>query len=186
MDDVGLFYLLTVGNEQEAANGEQADRLFLKNDMEGIMYNRILIPLDGSKEAEGVLPMIKDELAPDGEVILLQIIPPGKTQVIGGQTLLGSQREETERSRVEVYLRKMIRELNGDSENFRPIVGISESVSDGILLAARQNEVDLIAMYTHDRKGLSAILKKSIAKDVLKKASIEVKVFRPTELAIAV
>ena len=52
--------------------------------------------------------------------------------------------------------------------------------------AALKNEVDLIAMYTHERKGLSAILKKSIAKDVLKKASTEVKVFKPRELAVAV
>ena len=150
------------------------------------MYKRILIPLDGSKEAESVLPIVKDELAPDGDVILLQIIPPGKTQVIGGQTLLGSQREETERSKAELYLKGVVRDLNEDTERCVPTVVISESVSRGIVEAALKNEVDLIAMYTHDRKGLSAILKKSIAKDVLKKAPTEVKVFKPRELAVAV
>ena len=44
------------------------------------MYRRILIPLDGSKESEGVFALIRGELAPDGEVVLLQVIPPAKTQ----------------------------------------------------------------------------------------------------------
>jgi nucleotide-binding universal stress UspA family protein len=43
--------------------------------------------------------------------------------------------------------------------------------------------VDLIAMYTHDRKGIARLIKGSIASDVSKIAPIEVKVFKPRELA---
>ena len=35
------------------------------------MYRKVLIPLDGSKESEGVFVLVRGELAPDGEVVLL-------------------------------------------------------------------------------------------------------------------
>jgi nucleotide-binding universal stress UspA family protein len=138
--------------------------------------------LDGSKESEGVFSAVRDELAPDAEVVLVQVIPPGKTHVVGNQLLLSSQWEDAERSKAEAYLKGVIRQLSGDSDRWRYHVAIAESVSDGIVDTARQNDVDLIAMYTHDRKGLAALVKKSIARDVQKKAPIEVKVFKPAQL----
>ncbi len=149
------------------------------------MYRKILIPLDGSKESEGVFVLIRGELAPDGEVVVLQVIPPAKTQVVGGHVLLGSQREEVERSKAETYLRGVLRELdsNGDSTRRRGEVAVAESVCQGIVDFARKEEVDLIAMYTHDRKGIAKLIKGSIASDVGKRAPTEMKVFKPRELA---
>ena len=80
------------------------------------MYRRILIPLDGSKESEGVFALIRGEVAPDGEVVVLQVIPAAKTQVVGGQVLLGSQREEAERSKAEAYLRGVLRDLDAQGD----------------------------------------------------------------------
>ena len=147
------------------------------------MYRKVLIPLDHSKEAEGVFLSVKDQLSPDAEVILLRVIPPSRTRVIGGQTLVGSQMEESERSKAEAYLRSALRKLDGDPDRWSCEVIIFDSVAEGIVGTARRSEVDLIAMYTHDRKGLAALIKKSIAKEVQNRATIEVKVFRPTELA---
>ena len=103
----------------------------------------------------GVFDLIRGELAPDGEVVLLRVVPPAKTQVVGGQVLLGSQREEVERSRAETYLRSVLRELDseGDPTRRRGEVVVVESVSQGIVDFAGKEEVDLIAMYTHGRKG---------------------------------
>jgi nucleotide-binding universal stress UspA family protein len=39
-------------------------------------------------------------------------------------------------------------------------------VADGIVDFARREEVDLIAMYTYDRKGLSKLIKGSVAEKV--------------------
>lgn len=61
------------------------------------MYEKVLLPLDGSKESERVVPLIKQDIGPDTDVILLQVLPPIKTLVMGGQVILGSQREEAER-----------------------------------------------------------------------------------------
>ena len=147
------------------------------------MYQKVLIPLDESKEAEGVFPSVKGELSPDAEVILLRVIPPVRTRVVGGHTLLGSQMEESERSKAETYLRGVLRRSDGDPDRWSCEAVISDSVEEGIVDTAARNEVDLIAMYTHDRKGLAALVKKSIAKEVRRRATREVKVFRPRELA---
>ena len=60
---------------------------------------------------------------------------------------------------------------------------LADSVSRGIVDFAKSEGVDLIAiMYTHDRKGVAAIIKRSITKDVQRSAPLEVKVFKPQEL----
>lgn len=148
------------------------------------MYKRILIPLDGSSEAEGVIPMVKGELSADGEMILLRVIPPGRTQTIGGQVMLGSQQEEAETEKAKAYLRSVPRRIEGMPEQCRWQVTVASNIAQGIVDFARQWDVGLIAMYTHERKGLSGLMKKSIAKDVQKHASVEVKVFKPQELAV--
>ena len=146
------------------------------------MCRKILIPLDSSKEAEGVFPLMREELEPDGEVILLQVIPPAKTRVIGGHTILATQQEEAERSKAESYCTLAFREYVGDIQRWRCETVVADSVSRGIVEFAKSEGVDLIAMYTHDRKGIAAMIKRSIAKDVQRSAPIDVKVFKPQEL----
>ena len=52
------------------------------------MYRKLLIPLDGSMESEEVFATIKEDLAPDTEVVLLRVVPPGKICSIGGRFFL--------------------------------------------------------------------------------------------------
>ena len=56
-------------------------------------------------------------------------------------------------------------------------------MAEGITSLAAQEGVDLIAMYTHDRKGLARLIKGSIAAKVERGAPAEVRVFRPRALA---
>ena len=58
-------------------------------------------------------------------------------------------------------------------------MAISDSISRAIVDVAEREGVDLIAMYTHDREGLAALIKRSIAKDVQRRAPTEVRVFKP-------
>jgi hypothetical protein len=60
------------------------------------MYRKVLIPLDGSREAEMVIPKIQPELTEETEVILLKIIPPLKGETLGQITVTSSEREEAE------------------------------------------------------------------------------------------
>jgi CRP-like cAMP-binding protein/nucleotide-binding universal stress UspA family protein len=147
------------------------------------MYRKVLVPLDKSKEAEKVLPIVKDLFAPGSEVVLLHVIPPQQTQALGERQILGSEREEAERSVAMSYLQFVVHQQGEDPERWRGAVLVSESVAEGIVGFAVHEGVDLIAMYTHDRKGLAKLIKGSITEKVQRRAPIEVKVFRPRELA---
>ena len=147
------------------------------------MYDKILVPLDQSPESESVFPFVEEFLAPGGEGILLHIIPPGRTRNLGEFVMLASQAEEAARGRAMVYLGRLASQIGEVSGRWRCEVAISSSVADGIVDFARREEVDLIAMYTHDRKGLAKLIRGSIAEKVQKRATTEVQVFRPRELA---
>ena len=146
------------------------------------MYQKILVPLDKSKEAEGVLPLVQELFAAGGEGILLHIIPPGRTRASGGFTVLASQEEEGERTRAMAFLKPIASRLDDSSRQWRCEVAVNSSVIKGIADFAVLEEVDLIAMYTHDRKGLAKLIKGSIAEKVQRKSLTEVRVFKPREL----
>lgn len=147
------------------------------------MYRKALIPLDGSKEAEEVFPLVKDELDPEGEVILTQVIPPTKTQMVGGHIILGSQQEEADRYEALSYLRSVSRQQEGEAGRWRFEVEVDNSVAEGIVRLAGREGVDLIAMYTHDRKLLARHIKRSIAREVQRRAAMEVRIFGTRELS---
>ena len=146
------------------------------------MYHKVLIPLDGSKEAEEVFPLVQNELSEDGEVILVQVIPPARTQKIGEHIILASQQEEADRSEAMGYLRSLSRQQDWSADNWSLQVEVANSVADGIVRLADRESVDLIAMYTHDRKLLARHVKRSIAREVQRRASSEVRVFGTREI----
>lgn len=146
------------------------------------MYRKALIPLDGSKEAEEVFPLVKAELDPEGEVILVQVIPPTKTQMVGGHIILGSQQEEADRYEAISYLRSVGRQQDWAADQWRFEVEVDNSVAEGIVRLAGREGADLIAMYTHDRKLLARHIKRSIAREVQRRAGMEVRIFGVREL----
>lgn len=146
------------------------------------MYQKILIPLDGSNEAETAFALVGREVAPDGEIILLKVIPPAKTQTVGSHVILGSQQEEADRREATTYLNRVAKENGIDSGKWSPEVVVSGSVADGIVGFAQREAIDLIAMYTHDQNLLGRMVKGSIAKEVQRRVSGEVRVLRPREL----
>ncbi len=146
------------------------------------MYQKVLIPLDGSKEAEEVFPLVKGEVAEDGELLLVQVIPPARTQKVGDHVILASQQEEADKAEAMGYLRSLVRQQESGTDNWSLQVEVANSVADGIIQLANREAVDLIAMYTHDRKLLARHVKRSIAREVQRRASGEVRVFGTREL----
>ena len=149
------------------------------------MYSKVLVPLDGSPESEKVLNFTEDLVDHGGEVVLLKVIPPMPGLTIGQTTLTASQREEAEGANARAYLRSVVRNLGKEEVNWRCEAVVSRSVAEGITGFADRENVDLIAMYTHDRKGLARLIKGSIASKVQRQSPTEVRVFRPKELAEA-
>ncbi|PKB81548.1 MAG: hypothetical protein BZY88_06420 [SAR202 cluster bacterium Io17-Chloro-G9] len=140
------------------------------------MYRKILIPLDGSVEAEGVLPMVRGLVTPESEVILFQVVSAGRSRAFGEYTV----RREAIR-----YLRQVLGKLGEPEGQWRCEAAVFAAAADGIVDYARSEEVDLIAMCSQDRKGLSKLMKGSIAEKVRKKTATEVQVFKPGELVAA-
>jgi nucleotide-binding universal stress UspA family protein len=150
-----------------------------------IMYRKVLVPLDGSPESEKVLNSLEGLVGPHSEVVLLKVIPPMQGQTIGQATITASQLEETEEANTRAYLRGVAHKIGEEAANWRCEAVVSRSVAEGITGFADRENVDLIAMYTHDRKGLARLIKGSIASQVQRQAPTEVRVFRPKELAEA-
>ena len=96
------------------------------------MFRKVLVPLDGSEESEAVLGHLQPELEPDGEVILLKIVPPAHSRpVAGGYVILGSQLEENQPAEALDYLKNVVREAGG-SKRWRCEVFVLDSVAQGI------------------------------------------------------
>ena len=115
----------------------------------------------------------------------MQVVEPRSTRVIAGHVTFGEQMEENDRARAIGFCRAVVGRRGGESEAWRCEVTIADSVADGIVHYARRQGVDLIAMYTHGRRGFVKLIKGSITGQVKQSTPIEVRVFTPTELAAA-
>jgi len=152
----------------------------------GVTHRRVLVPMDRTREAEGVVPIVQNLLTTEGEVILLHVITPSSSgPMTDGFTQLEAGRGEDSGRDAMEYLEGVVRRLGPAAHRWRCDVIFASSVADGIANYAAQEKVELIAMYTHDRKGLAKLIKASVAKKVQHRAQVEVQVFRLRELALS-
>ena len=147
------------------------------------MYQKVLVPLDDSEASRSVLKALSGLVADGGEAILLHVIPPGKSRGTGNFAVMGYQVEEDHRNKALVHLNRVSNELNDASIKATVTVMVSNSVVGCIVNFAEEEGVDLIAMYTHGRKGIAKLLKGSVTQDVRAHTSVEVQGFADLELA---
>ena len=152
--------------------------------MGGELYRKILVPLDRSTGAEGAISMARQLLSPDGEGILLHVVRRGKAAESAENPSPATPRQDARRTKAMGYLRCAQNYLLEASGRWRCEVVEADSIADGIAEFAMQEGVDLIAMYTNDRKGLAGVIRKSIANKVQQRSSVEVRVLRPREMAV--
>ena len=147
------------------------------------MYQKVLVPLDGSiKEVGAVLDIARGLMDVHGEGILLHVIRPGENNIVGMSLKTGARVEKENRSRLLGYLSYFADGLNRSSAQWRCEVVVSKSVADGVIDFADLEQVDVIVMYTHERKGLARVFKGSVTEQVLARAHADVRVVRPREL----
>jgi nucleotide-binding universal stress UspA family protein len=135
------------------------------------MYQKILVPLDGSKRAESILPHVeKIALCFGTRVIFLSVIEPIKIVTNEGgyipdiKTILSTQQEISQRT--ENYLMGIQGEFR--EKGIEGKIEIEEgAVVNKIIDVAERNNVDLIAMSSHGRTGLSHVFYGSVAVGVL-------------------
>ena len=140
------------------------------------MYTRILVPLDGSKIGEAVLPYVEDivsKLAPDveKEVTLLQVLAPTVIPEVSGRAVEGlpytEKQMEASREDAMKYLNQAGESLKskGVTVTAKVVIGLP---ADEIVKAADEVGVNIIAMSTHGRSGISRWAFGSITDKVLR------------------
>ncbi len=134
------------------------------------MIEKILVPLDGSKLAEAVLPSA-GELASrlNATVVLLQVLERGYHNISAKgyhYIVYPEQQMESDRSNAGDYLKNVasLLENKGVSTQLEVRYGVP---ADVIIKAADELNIDLIAMSTHGRSGISRWAYGSVADKVL-------------------
>jgi len=141
------------------------------------MYKMIVVPLDGSELAESVLPHVEGCARQSGtwpaDIVLLRVCEPAR-MLIGGYgqaveqgVLIAEQAAAACKADAEEYLAAMEKRLKEAGLKVRTVLLEGDPASE-ILEYAANNPVDLIAMGTHGRSGISRWAYGSVASKVLR------------------
>ncbi|MGH7392400.1 MAG: universal stress protein [Candidatus Rokuibacteriota bacterium] len=138
------------------------------------MYKRVVVALDGSPLAEGILPFILAIAGPlDMEIVLLRVVTPITPSVIEGTRHVELEDVPGRLADAREYLAALAADLATRGLRTSVAVRHGEPVAE-ILAAAREEGADLIAMTTHGRSGLGRVLFGSVAQAVVRDAQIPV------------
>ncbi len=149
------------------------------------MYKRVLVPLDGSRLAEGILPFILQIAGPlDLEVILVRAVQPIVAQAMEGTRQFMVDDMATRLREAREYLALVAADLRGRGVRVTTDARNGEPVTE-LVAATRESGVDLIAMTTHGRSGFAKLLFGSVAGAVLRQAKIPVLMMRLTERQVS-
>ena len=132
------------------------------------MYRKILVPLDGSKRAEKILPHV-EELATryKARVIFLQVVEYKTITTPEGAFINLSDLEfEQAKEQAEKHLAGIQGKFRGKNIETQTYVTYGPVVEGIINMAAREG-VDLIALASHGRSGLSRVFYGSVAAGLL-------------------
>jgi nucleotide-binding universal stress UspA family protein len=146
------------------------------------MYKKILVPLDGSKLAECVLPHVESIARGCGveEVIFLRVVEPFRQLCdydgcLSQETI--SSIDTDNKAAAESYLSKLVKGTRYDGVSIKPEI-ITGTPGESIADYATKNSVDLIAIATHGRSGISRWAWGSVADRVLHSACAAVLMVR--------
>jgi HSP20 family protein len=142
-------------------------------------YRRILVGLDGSPEAEAILPLAEGLVdRVDGDLVLLRVLipypPSAAPEVPSGMVVEAVQEVQTE---VHRYLDQLAQEIS------RRGLRVQTATRSGdparvIVETAREIDAALIAMTTHGRSGVSRVVFGSVAESVVRDAPVPVLLVR--------
>ena len=134
------------------------------------MFKRILVPLDGSKRAEAVLPHVEDlaRRSEKSQVVLLQVVEPVPATIYMADPGPPFDPKALDRDykHSRGYLERIQTRLRKKGIQAHVHVLLGPVVTTIVDLAVRQ-KVDLIALASHGRTGLPAFFYGSVAAGVL-------------------
>jgi nucleotide-binding universal stress UspA family protein len=148
------------------------------------MYKRIMVPLDGSKLAECVLPHLETvvKVSPSPEVIVVQAVEPLSVPY-GREIAKFTSLEQVEafethqKAEAEKYLKGIVARLRKAGVNARADL-VYGKAADALSDHATKNDVDLVIMATHGRSGISSWVWGSVAGRLIRSLRVPVLMVR--------
>ena len=146
------------------------------------MYNKIMVPLDGSELAECVLPHVEAfiEGCRVKQFVFVRVTEPAATFYSGDYPLSPEVLEEREATGVKIardYLNQVVSRLDHPGVELYSEVLIG-NVADSLADYSNNNNFDLILIATHGRSGVSRWVRGSVADKVLRSSNIPVLMIR--------
>lgn len=133
------------------------------------MYQTILVPLDGSKRAEAILPHVENlGHCYQAKIIFLQVVEPPRHAMRHDSFYEILTQEEVERltEEAQIYLTRLKARFRGHGIESE-IQVVHGHVVEAISQMAEREGADLIAMASHGRTGLARVFYGSVAAGVL-------------------
>jgi nucleotide-binding universal stress UspA family protein len=146
------------------------------------MYQKIMVPLDGSELAECVLPHVEAFISQCQirTIVFVRVIE-SITPAVAGEYAISLEelesREEARKSDARKYLEQLTGRMTPGETKLETEVLVGRA-ADRLADYAESNSVDLILMATHGRSGVSRWVRGSVADRILRAASIPVLMVR--------
>ena len=149
-------------------------------------FKKILVPLDGSPFSEASVPYVKELVkGTDGEIILLRVSEPPVLPADRSPAIKPSWEEYRDilmaeiQRQAEEYLEEIKANLgkSGIKVRSQAILG---KATESILQVAQKEDINLIAMTTHGRTGVSRWVYGSVASRIVEESLQPVMLIRPS------
>jgi nucleotide-binding universal stress UspA family protein len=142
------------------------------------MYKKILVPLDGSKTAEGVLPHAKAlAYSEKAEMVLLNVVANPAVEFAFSDPSIAAQTVAEEEEQGRKYMAEIEAQLRADGYQVSTLIK-GGSAANVILKTAEEVGADIIAMSTHGRTGPAHWIIGSVAERVVHHSKIPVMLIR--------
>ena len=145
------------------------------------MYEKIMVPLDGSELAECVLPHVEGLIkgCHVSNVVFVRVVEPITAPV--GNVYIGREesreRESTRKSAVKDYLNQIMDRLKHEETELHSEVLVGR-VADSLADYTEKNDIDLILIATHGRSGVTRWVRGSVADKILRYSNVPVLMVR--------
>ena len=147
------------------------------------MYEKIMVPLDGSELAECVLPHVEGFIkgCHVSNVVFVRVVEPITAPVGIGNVYIGREesreRESTRKSAVKDYLNQIVDRLKHEGTELHSEVLVGR-VADSLADYTEKNDIDLILIATHGRSGVTRWVRGSVADKILRYSNVPVLMVR--------
>jgi nucleotide-binding universal stress UspA family protein len=130
--------------------------------------NKVLIPLDDSEFSMSVLPYVTNLLAPDrNELFLLHVAPQQNSTIVNDELeVYADQEAESIKEQNRETVEPLVHSLEKLGFQVSPECTFGDPAKE-IERFVEERDIDLVAMTTHGREGLSRLLHGSVAQHIL-------------------